>query len=145
MLYTEFHRRIKDSTYCRVRYSSQSILNSHVWNSTDRHATSFKHSYNTLIIFLIFIFILHTSNTYFWPQAAYVTLNSNPALLLGIYYKSYSRRDATQFFYWGIYTRATVGGRRHFNRSVARAVEDHQGQVSRFATRRSSTRGNCPK
>ena len=69
---------------------------------------------NVVIIFLIFIIILHTPNTYFWPQAAYVTLNSNPALLLGICYKSYSRRVATLFFYWGIYTRATVGGETPF-------------------------------
>ena len=92
--------------YCRVRCSSQSIPNSHTRNSTDRQANSFKTYHNTIIIFLL---SFHTSNT-FLLQTAHVTLNSKPALLLGIYYKSYSRGDATQLFNCGINTRATGGG-----------------------------------
>ena len=83
----------KDPTYRRVRCSSQSIPNSHIRNSTDRLANSFKTYHNTIIIFHL---SFHTSNTYFSLQAAYVTLNSNPGLLLGIYYKFYGRGDADQ-------------------------------------------------
>ena len=76
------HVESKDPTYRQVRFSSQSIPNSNVQNSTDRHANSFRTYLNHIINFSFII--PHKSNTNFSLQTAYVTLNSKPALLLGI-------------------------------------------------------------
>ncbi len=118
----------KDPMHRWARYSSQSIPNSHVWNSMDWNTNSFKCSHNTLIIFRISLHIHFFSS--FSPSPK--RLRSNYCHFQ--YYflarcNEYSNTMTKFIFIVAIYSNLLIITPRNINYGIITAIFDPSGFI----------------